>query len=206
MLRTSLVVSILAVSSIALAQAPDSVPVPSAPTGAPPSATPVLAPLPNANAVEQTPSKTFGIGYKLGNGIGLLGGDVVINPFPHIAIDLYAAFVPVTISNGSTSDSANEYAMAPAIQYELYAGLRSTPYVSIGLQYARLTLDNVTASAWGEFANIGYEWNWKSGFGLQLGGGVQYLKEARASSGTTMVKIGGALNPNLEFGVRYMFF
>ena len=190
MLRATLIAAILSATSVSIAQ-------PAAPE-MPPSATPPTPP------PTEPPSKLFGIGYKLGDGIGIFGADIVINVLPHIAIDLYAAFVPV--SSGTTGDDATEYAMAPAIQYELRTGQRSTPYAAVGFQYAHLTLDNVSASATGGFANIGYEWKWRSGLGIQLGGGIQYLTKADAMSSTTSVTIGGKANPNLEFGIRYMFF
>jgi hypothetical protein len=163
-----------------------------------PSETPAAAPSSSDDG-----SKTFGVGYKLGDGIGVLGGDVIIHPAPHLTFDLYAAFMPVSVG----SQSGTIYAAAPAIQTELFDGQRSTPYGAIGMQWASLTLGGATASGYGAYANIGYEWKWKGGFGIQLGGGVQYLQKVSATdsqSGMTY-ETGGKLNPNLELGLRYMF-
>jgi hypothetical protein len=164
---------------------------------------PAVAGAQPADTQPQPPAeKTLGIGYKLGNGIGVEGGDVIINPLPHLSIDLYGSFFQVKSSNG---DEGTGYALAPAIQAYLKDGQRSTPYGAIGLQYATLTLDGISASGYGTFANIGYEWKWQSGFGIQLGGGVQYMQKVTATNGQTMLTTGGAVNPNLEFGLRYLF-
>ena len=165
-------------------------------------ATPAFAQPPGATAEVTPPEKTLGVGYKLGNGIGFFGGDVIINPLPHLTLDLYGTYVDLKASNG---DSGTGYAFAPAIQGYLREGRRSTPYGAIGLQYVHMSLDTAVGSGTGFFANIGYEWKWQSGFGIQLGGGVQYLQKVQATNGQTTIMTGGAVNPNLELGLRYMF-
>jgi hypothetical protein len=149
----------------------------------------------------ESDGKMLGVGYKAGNGIGFLGADVIIDPTPHLGFDVHAAFLPVS----SGDDSGTIYAIAPAVQGYLFAGNRSTPYASAGVVYATLTLGNATASVLGTFVNVGYEWRWASGFGIQLGGGVGYIKKAEATDGTSMVSFGGTVNPNLEIGLRYRF-
>jgi hypothetical protein len=91
------------------------------------------------------------------------------------------------------------------VQGRLRDGNRSTPYAAVGMQYVHLTLGSAVGSGTGVFANVGYEWKWKSGLGIQLGGGVQYITKVEAMNATTKVSIGGMAAPNLEFGVRYMF-
>jgi hypothetical protein len=140
--------------------------------------------------------RLIGAGYKVGNGIGFLGGDVFITPLPHLTLDLHAAYM-------TGFDSA--FALAPAVQGHLWTGDRSTPYAGVGLQYARAKVGSVTADAIGYFANVGYEWKFRSGLGIQLGGGVQVLQKAEATDGVQMVSIEGGTNPNLEFGLRYRF-
>jgi hypothetical protein len=146
--------------------------------------------------------KRLGVGYKLGNGIGFYGGDVVIDPLPHLSLDLYASYVSQEADGGGT---ATGFALAPAVQGALFAGGRSTPYLAIGMQYVNLSLDGAEASGTGFFANLGYEWKWRSGLGIQLGAGIQHLNKIEASNGVTSVSTGGKTAPNLEFGVRYMF-
>ena len=117
----------------------------------------------------------------------------MVSPIPHFGLDIQVAWV-------SGFDSA--FALAPSAQGYLFER-GSTPYIGTGFQYVNATLDGVTASGVGFFANVGYEWKWKSGLGILLGGGVQYLQEITARSGSTMVTVGGQTAPNLEFSVRY---
>jgi hypothetical protein len=161
---------------------------------------------PTAPAPAPAPAaKMFGVGYKAGNGIGFLGADILVAPIPHMAIDIQGAFMPVTVVGPNTNDSGTVYAVAPALQFSLWDG-RSTPYISAGMVYAHLALGGATASVLGTFGNVGYEWRWQSGLGIQLGGGVGYINKGEASNGTSMVTIGGKVNPNIELGLRYMFF
>ena len=157
-------------------------------TGQP--AAPIAAP------AEAPRDPILGVGYKVGNGIGFLGADVLVTPLPHVSLDVHLAYA-------TGFDSA--FAMAPAIQAHLFTG-RSTPYAAVGMQYVWARLGDVTASGTGFVANVGWEWKWTWGLGIQLGGGVQRLNEISATDGTRTVKIGGEVAPNLELGVRYRFF
>jgi hypothetical protein len=199
--------ALLAVSTPALAD--EVAPPPPAPAPAPAAAPagyvapPPVAPTPAIYvAPPPPPEKHFGIGYKLGDGIGLLGADLIINPVPHLSVDLYGTYVSIAASNGQ---SGSGYAAAPELQAHLFEGRRSTPYVGVGLQYVHLTLGSAVGSGTGGFANVGYEWKWTNGLGIQLGAGVQYLQKVTATNGNVMLTTGGAVNPNLEFGIRYMF-
>jgi hypothetical protein len=150
-----------------------------------------------ATAEDVAPSDPLlGVGYKIGNGIGFLGADILVTPLPHVSLDVHVAYAP-------GFDSA--YAMAPALQAHLFTG-RSTPYAAVGMQYVWARLGEVTASGTGFFANLGYEWKWTWGLGVQLGGGVQRLNEISATDGTRTATVGGKVAPNLEVGLRYRFF
>lgn len=172
----------------------------------------VLLALSSSTALADPPGETppaaepaermLGVGYKMGNGIGFFGGDVIINPAPHLSLDLYGTYVSLAASNGETGTG---YAVAPAIQGHLREGQQSGPYAAVGMQYVHLALGDVVGSGTGVFANLGYEWKWRGGLGIQLGGGVQYLSKVEATNGSTTVMDGGKVNPNLEFGIRYMF-
>ena len=153
--------------------------------------------------VEQ-PAPLLGVGYKLGNGIGFYGGDVVVDPLPHLSIDLYGSYVSedAGYNNGA---KATGFALAPAIQGYLFAGRRSTPYLAVGMQYVSLSLGSSSASGTGFFANIGYEWKFRFGLGIQLGAGIQHLSRVDASDGVSTVSLGGQTKPNIELGIRYMF-
>jgi hypothetical protein len=173
----------------------DDLPPAMPPPAMPPSATPPVAEVPR-------PERVLGVGYKLGNGIGIFGADVIINPVPHLSIDLYGTYVQISDGKG---DNGTGYAAAPALQYHVFDHRRSTPYAAVGMQYVHLTLGSAAASGTGVFANLGYEWKWASGFAIQLGGGIQHISKVEASDGTRMVTTGGQTAPNLELGFRYMF-
>jgi hypothetical protein len=211
MRRTLLLVSsvLLAASSLATAQPAPSAEPPPPGTYPPPGGYPPPGAYPPPPVAYQpppppapAPAKRLGVGYKLGNGIGFLGADLIINVVDHVSLDLHGSYFSVATSGG---ESGTGYAFAPAIHGELKTGQRSTPYVALGMQYAHLTVGDATGSGFGGFANVGYEWKWQSGFGIQLGGGVQYLQKVEASSGGLMLMTGGEVNPNIEFGLRYMF-
>jgi len=143
----------------------------------------------------------FGVGYKIGNGLGFLGGDLIVSPLPHVVLDLQAN----TFSANTTSGTATGFGLAPALQFDIRDPGRSTPYVGVGYVYAKLSLDNVTASASGMFINAGYEWKWSFGMGILLGGGVCYLGKIQSTDGTTTISRDAQILPNLEFGLRFMF-
>ena len=159
----------------------------------PPAAEPGEATVPE----EVAPEKLLGVGYKFGNGIGFAGGDIIVNPLPHLSLDLQVA---------CPSDYSG-YGVAPSAQFHLFAGRQSTPYVGVGLQYVSLSSGDITSTGTGYFANVGYEWKWLSGLGILAGIGVQHLStiEATSSTSTSTVSVPGGTNLNLEFGVRYMF-
>ena len=156
------------------------------------------------NAAQSAPAvarKRMGVGYKIGNGLGFLGGDLIIAPIPHVTVDLQANW----FSMSSGDSSATGYGVAPSVQGHLFDGQVSSPYAGLGYVYATLSLDGVTASAQGVFANLGYEWRWDSGLGILLGGGVGYVGAINATNGVETVSSPGGTHVNLEVGLRYMF-
>jgi len=155
----------------------------------------------NQPAPDEVASKRLGVGYKIGNGLGVVGGDLIIAPVDHLTLDLQANWFHIS-SNGT---SASGFGIAPSLQLHLFKGQVSSPYLGLGYVYASLTLDGVTASASGGFANVGYEWRWQSGFGILLGGGVAHLGTVRATNGVETVESPGGTFFNLEVGFRYMF-
>lgn len=163
------------------------------------AAVPALARPASADADPQR--RVVGVGYKIGNGIGFTGGDIIIDPIPHVSLDLQASYASVAVSSGR----ATGYGLAPSLQFRLRP-TGHTPYVGFGVQYARLALDGVTGSGLGYFGNAGYTWIWSSGLGVLLGGGVQHLPSVRATDGFTTLETSGGTAVNLEVGVRYMFF
>ena len=150
---------------------------------------------------DEIASKRLGVGYKIGNGLGFVGADVIVTLVGHVTLDLQANWFSVA-SEGS---SASGYGVAPSLQLHLFKGQVSSPYLGLGYIYASASLDGVTASASGAFANAGYEWRWASGLGILLGGGVAYLGSVHATNGVETVDAPGGTHFNLEVGLRYMF-
>ena len=156
-------------------------------------------PVPRAQAASAT---HFGLGYKIGNGLGFVGGDIIIGPFPYVAIDLQANY----LSGDTNYGTATGYGLAPALQVYFLPPGRHTPFVDVGYIYATMSLQNVKASASGYFINGGYEWKWTPGFSLLLGAGVEHLGTIHATDGITTIDQTGGTHFNLEVGPRFMFF
>lgn len=151
------------------------------------------------NTLASQPAPTFGVGYKLGNGVGFAGIDLIASPIPHFSVELQAAAL-LQFDSG--------YAVLPSVVGSLKA-TGSTPYVKVGYMYLSVADDfagtSVTASGSGGFANIGYEWKYDSGLAIQLGGGVNYIQEITVMSDETVSSLGGEAYFNLELGLRYRF-
>lgn len=159
---------------------------------------------------EEVVERKVGVGYKVGNGIGFTGGDLVYRALPHVSFDLQVSYY---FSRDALSDgSAVTYSgmgFAPAVHAQLRA-VGHTPYLSVGAIYVRLGAHHdsqtITGSGTGFFANAGYEWRFASGFGILVGGGVgdlmtMHLEDGSASADMTPHQI----YLNIEGGVRYFF-
>jgi hypothetical protein len=155
-----------------------------------------------APAAAEVPERKLGVGYKLGNGLGVLGADVVVAPIEHIALDVQVNYYSAAEPEGT----AHGYGFAPAIQGRLFGGQRSTPYADVGWAHMSLSLQNVTASGNAVFANVGYEFRWDFGLGVLLGAGAARLGKISATDGVTTIAVDGGTMFNLEAGVRYMFY
>lgn len=147
----------------------------------------------------------IGVGYKIGNGLGFVGADVVARYIPHVAIDLQANYVSASVQqpDGSTL-TASGYGLAPMVQAQ-WKTIGHTPYLGIGFVYAHESLEGVTASATGFLLNAGYEWRFASGVGVLVGGGLDDLGTIHATNGTTTLDAPGGAHFNIEAGVRYFF-
>src|SRR5262245_47264271 len=156
----------------------------------------------SARADEEPPHKYLGLGYKIGNGMGFVGGDVIISPIDHLTLDIQANYLSIGVTGGGT---ATGYGLAPTLQGHLLSGRGSSPYLGAGALYATMSMNGVTASTSGVVANAGYEWRWASGLGILLGGGFAYLGNVHATDGVTTVDSPGGSHFNIEAGLRYMF-
>jgi hypothetical protein len=120
-----------------------------------------------------------------------------------LAFDLQVNYLSFDTPSGRTATGVG---YAPAVQGRLNGGQQSTPYVALGWLHGSLSLENVTSSASGVFANAGYEWRWESGLGILLGGGIAHIGAIRATDGISSVSTRGGWFPLIETGLRYMFF
>jgi hypothetical protein len=154
---------------------------------------------------EETEAHSVGVGYKIGNGIGFLGADVVLRLISHVVFDLQANYVSVSETvYGGSSQTVSGYGFAPTVQFQLKP-IGHTPYLGIGMVYVHESLNDATASATGLLINAGYEWRFASGVGVLVGGGIDDLGKLSATNGTTTIEQSGGVIFNLESGVRYYF-
>jgi hypothetical protein len=170
----------------------------------------VLASLaaPNAARAEETDAQPFGIGYKIGNGIGVVGGDVIVRAVPYVALDLQANYLSISQSEqgAGTTVTASGYGFAPTVQGQLKP-VGHTPYVGLGFAYAHLTLGGTSGSVSALLVNAGYEWRWASGVGVLIGGGIQDIGSVHlvSADGSSSISEAGGVHFNLEAGLRYYF-
>lgn len=108
-----------------------------------------------ATVVTTPAAPMLGIGYKLGNGIGFAGADVIVNPMPNLSLDLQVA----SFDGG--------FAYAPAIQYHL--DMANGPYVGVGYRGELNTVSNRS----GVFGNVGWHYMPMPNVGLLAGVGYQ---------------------------------
>ncbi len=146
---------------------------------------------------EEVQARKIGVGYKIGNGIGFAGGDVVLRLLPHVVFDLQASYASI--------DGMTGYGLAPTVQLQL-KDVGHTPYLGVGIQYARLSDDDRGGYVTGFVANAGYEWRFASGVGVIVGGGIQDLGQVHVTKGIAASDgTAGGVRFNLEAGVRYFF-
>lgn len=173
--------------------------LPPASPGYYPSAPAARPPAVEVRGEQPAPVRTLGVGYKIGNGVGFVGGDIVINPIDHLSIDLQANYASIGTSRGT----ATGFALVPGLQGHLRGGQRSGPYLGAALIYLKMGVDGDSVSATGMAFNVGWEWKWNSGLGIILGCGVGHIMNVSASNG---VEYNGKTTMfNLEAGIRYMF-
>ena len=184
------------------AAAPASAP-PADTTAGPPPAAPSPPVATSAGApTDEVVRKRVGVGYKIGNGMGFVGGDIVVNVVDHLALDVQANWMSEDVGNQQT---ATGWGFGAEAQLFLKAGQVSSPYLGLGLLRASMSVGDATASATGYFANVGYEFRWSWGLGILLGLGGGYIGSVHAQSATQSIDVPAGGSFNLEAGLRYMF-
>jgi hypothetical protein len=162
-----------------------------------------IAGIGRARAEEQAqppPPQRVGVGYKIGNGLGFVGADVVLGLVDHLSLDLQVNYASVSTALGQASG----FGFAPAVHGELFPK-GSTPYLALGYVYLKLKVSDVEGAASGYFANLGYNWKWTSGLGIVLGAGVVFVPKVTATNGVETFENSGGAHFNIEAGIRYMF-
>jgi opacity protein-like surface antigen len=163
----------------------------------------VLAPSRAIADEGEPPPRRLGVGYKIGNGLGVVGGDVFLRLIDHLAVDLQVNYASTT--DDATMNDITGYGLAPAIHAE-WNPRGSTPYLSLGYLYIHMSEDNITGSAPGFFANLGYDFKFNFGLGIMLGAGVVHLGNIHVTDGINSLDAPGGTFFNIEAGIRYMLF
>jgi hypothetical protein len=162
----------------------------------------------NAARAEETDAQPFGIGYKIGNGIGVLGADAIVRAIPYVSLDLQANYLYQSVTEGysGTTATATGYGIAPTLQAQLKP-IGHTPYLGLGFAYVHLSLNGATGAASALLVNAGYEWRFASGVGILVGAGIADIGSIHAMSadGSSSISEAGGMHFNLEAGVRYYF-
>ena len=142
--------------------------------------------------------RIVGVGFHAGNFIGPLAFDFIIRPLPHIAVDLQAGY-------WSSASDARGLAVAPQLQWEFRRGWRSTPYAGLAFRYEEDWLEGVRATSKGGFLVGGWQFRWRSGFGVLLGGGVLYMTSVTLNTPRASYWSSGGWFGTYEVGARYFF-
>ncbi len=135
-------------------------------------AAPVVAVAQPVAPVQEVVSKHVGVGYKIGNGLGFVGGDLIIAPNDHVAFNLQANWFSAS-ANGET---ATGFGLAPGVQFRIKEAPAHPPTSGSGTCTPRCRWATRPRPGQGGFLNAGYEWRFPGGFGILLGGGLSYLK------------------------------
>lgn len=143
-----------------------------------------------AQASPLTDGLGFAAGYKVGNGLGLLGADVVVMPAARWALDLQLA------------KSATGVDFAPALQYQFD---NAGDYVALGYERTAYEVLGQVMGRNGLFANVGRQWQPLPWLGVIAGIGYQYGFGARDTVADQTVDTPGYGGLNVELGVRYVF-
>jgi hypothetical protein len=141
----------------------------------------------------------LGVGWRGGNGLGLLGADVVLFATERLAFDVQLAYDREDLGPAT----ATSHAIAPAVRLYLRP-TGFTPYAAAGASWLRGSAGSLAWTRTGLFANVGAEWRWPSGLRVFLGAGGGYASAVSASDAWGTYRDDRYVGLNLELGVRYM--
>ena len=158
---------------------------------------------------EEVEGRTIAVGYKIGNGLGFAGGDVVVRAWPHVSFDLQTNYISASDTSYGNTLTLSGVGLAPALHVELKP-VGHTPYVSVGALYLRFSvhddINSGTGSATGFVANAGYEWRFASHVGVLVGAGISDLLTLHGdTSAASFTYRPDKVFFNIESGLRYFF-
>jgi len=152
---------------------------------------------------------TFGLGYKIGNGLGFAGGDLIVRPWSHVSFDLQMNYLSASDTSYGDTLTLSGVGFAPAVHAQLKP-VGHTPYVSVGALYLRFSAhDDVNSgagTATGFFVNAGYEWRFASHIGVLVGAGISDLLTVHGdTAASSFTYTPDKILFNIESGLRYFF-
>jgi hypothetical protein len=169
-----------------------------------------LAPAARAEeAPAQAPSHQhgrFGIGWVIGNGLGVRGADVIVAPWPRLAFELQVSNVETTLDG--KDEAAQGWGFAPVVRAYLWPEGLVVPFAAAGGSVTRSSYRSLAWTATGLFATVGAEWRTGAlpSLHMLVGAGVGYSPAFEASSASERVWRDRQRTVNLEVGLRCMFF
>jgi hypothetical protein len=152
---------------------------------------------------------TFGVGYKIGNGLGFAGGDLIVRAWPHVSFDLQVNYLSASDTSYGDTLTLSGVGFAPGVHLQLKP-VGHTPYVSVGALYLRFSahddVNSGTGTATGFFANVGYEWRFASHIGVLVGAGISDLLTLHGDTeAASFTYKPDKVFFNIESGLRYFF-
>lgn len=154
--------------------------------------------------------RRFGIGWMIGNGLGLRGADVIVAPWRRLAFELQFSYVETTLGAAPSMDdeTASGWGVAPVVRAYLWPDGVTVPYAAAGGFVTRSTYRSLAWTATGLFATAGVEWRIPDLPWLRIlaGAGVGYSPAVAASNGSERIWRDRYRGVNLELGLRSMFF
>ena len=149
---------------------------------------------------EEESQRTYGIGYRAGNGMGLAGIDATARWIPHVAVDLQLAYV----ADSATDVTAHGFGVAPMIQGD-WRSAGHSPYVGVGYLYKYEWAHGNGQGNSGFFFNVGYKLRFSSGISLLLGIGANHMGDKYQGLDNTFFTSTHGWNFNWEAGLQYLF-
>jgi hypothetical protein len=155
---------------------------------------------------EEESQRTYGIGYRAGNGLGLAGVDATARWIPHVAVDLQLAYA----ADSTTGVSGHGFGVSPMIQGD-WRSAGHSPYIGAGYVYkyewfkADAGGNSTGRGNSGFFFNAGYKLRFSSGISALLGIGVIHMGDKYEGIDNSFFTVAHGWYFNWEAGLQYFF-